>query len=88
VVLKLDIPKVDQKYLENFEKWCWRRMEKISRADHVTNEAILQRVEVEGSIIQIVKREKAAWICYILRRNCLLKHVVEAKMDGRTEVLG
>ena len=21
--------KVDQKYLENFEKWCWRRMEKI-----------------------------------------------------------
>jgi hypothetical protein len=21
---------VDQKYLENFEVWCWRRMEKIS----------------------------------------------------------
>jgi len=21
---------VDQKYLENFEMWCWRRMEKIS----------------------------------------------------------
>ena len=25
--------------------WCWRRMEKISRADRVTNEAVLQRVE-------------------------------------------
>jgi hypothetical protein len=22
--------KVDQKYLESFEVWCWRRMEKIS----------------------------------------------------------
>jgi hypothetical protein len=22
--------KVDQKYLESFEMWCWRRMEKIS----------------------------------------------------------
>jgi hypothetical protein len=25
--------KVDQKYLESFEMWCWRRMEKISWTD-------------------------------------------------------
>jgi hypothetical protein len=30
--------KVDQKYLESFEMWCWRRMEKISPAERVTNE--------------------------------------------------
>ena len=24
----------DQKYLESFEMWCWRRMEKISWTDH------------------------------------------------------
>jgi hypothetical protein len=29
--------KVDQKYLEHFEMWCWRRMEKISWTDHVRN---------------------------------------------------
>jgi hypothetical protein len=29
--------KVDQKYLESFEMWCWRRMEKISWSDHVRN---------------------------------------------------
>ena len=28
----------DQKYLESFEMWCWRRMEKISWTDHVRNE--------------------------------------------------
>jgi len=28
----------DQKYLENFEMWCWRRMEKISWNDRVRNE--------------------------------------------------
>ena len=28
----------DQKYLESFEMWCWRRMEKISWPDHVGNE--------------------------------------------------
>ena len=29
---------VDHKHLENFEMWCWRRMEKISWTDHVRNE--------------------------------------------------
>jgi hypothetical protein len=28
---------VDQKQLESFETWCWRRMEKISWNDHVKN---------------------------------------------------
>jgi len=31
----------DQKYLESFEMWCWRRMEKISWGDHVGNEEVL-----------------------------------------------
>jgi hypothetical protein len=29
--------KIDQKYLESFEMWCWRRMEKISWTDRVRN---------------------------------------------------
>ena len=33
----LTLQKVDQKYLESFEMWCWRRMEKISWTDRVTN---------------------------------------------------
>jgi len=32
---------VDQKQLESFEMWCWRRMEKISWTDHVRNEEVL-----------------------------------------------
>jgi hypothetical protein len=32
---------VDQKHLESFEMWHWRRMEKISWTDHVRNEEIL-----------------------------------------------
>ena len=28
----------DQKHLEIFKMWCWRRMEKISWTDHVRNE--------------------------------------------------
>ena len=32
---------VDQKQLESFEMWRWRRMEKISWTDHVRNEEVL-----------------------------------------------
>jgi hypothetical protein len=32
---------VDQKHLESFEMWCWRRKEKISWTDHVRNEEAL-----------------------------------------------
>ena len=30
----------DQKYLESFEMWCWRRMENISWTDHVRNDFV------------------------------------------------
>jgi hypothetical protein len=33
--------KVDKKYMERFEMWCRRRMEKIGWADHVRNEEML-----------------------------------------------
>ena len=36
---------VDQKHLESFEMWCWRRMEKISLTDRVRNEEVLLRVK-------------------------------------------
>jgi hypothetical protein len=30
-----------------------------------------------------LKRKKADWIGHILRRNCLLKHVIEGKMEKK-----
>jgi hypothetical protein len=80
--------KVDQKYLDSFEMWCWRRMEKISWADHVGNEEVLQRVTEERNILQTIKRRKANWTGHILHWNCRLKHITEGKIEGRTEVMG
>jgi hypothetical protein len=47
-------------------------MEKISWADHVRNE-VLQKIKDERNILQTIKRRKANWIGYILRRNGLSK---------------
>jgi hypothetical protein len=79
---------VDQKYLESFEMWYWRRMEKISWTDRVTNEEVLQRVKEERNIVHTIKRRKANWIGHISHRNCLLKHVIEGTLEGRIEMTG
>jgi hypothetical protein len=73
--------KVDQKYLESFEMWCWRRAEKISCTDRVRNEDVLHSVKEERNILLTIQRKKANWIGHILRRNCLLKHVIEGKIE-------
>jgi hypothetical protein len=61
--------KVDQKYLESFEMWCWTRTEKIIWTEHVRNEEELQRVKKERNVLQKIKRRKANLIGHILRRN-------------------
>jgi hypothetical protein len=53
---------VDQKLLEIFEMWCWRRMEKISWTDHVRNEDSLLRVEEQRNILHEIRKRKANWI--------------------------
>jgi hypothetical protein len=34
-----------------------------------------------------VKARKVNWIVYTFRRNCLLKHVIKGKIEGRLEVM-
>ena len=60
---------VDQKHLERFEMWCWRRMENISLTDHVRNDEELLRVEEQRNILHEISKRKANWIGHVLRRN-------------------
>jgi len=41
------------------------------------------RVQGDRNIPQITKRRKNTWIHHILLRNCLLKHVMGRKIQGR-----
>jgi hypothetical protein len=75
--------RVDDKYLESFEMWCWRRMEKIIRTDRVRKEEVLRRAKADRNVLQTMKRGNAKWIGHIWHRNCLLKHVIEGKVVGK-----
>jgi hypothetical protein len=53
----------------------------------VKNEEVLKRGKQEKPP-PYNKRRKADWIGVILRRNCLLKHIIEGKIKGKMEVTG
>jgi hypothetical protein len=63
-------------------------MEKFSWTDRVRNEEVLHRVKKERNIVQRLKMRKANWIGDILRRNRLLKHVIEERIEGRMTAKG
>jgi hypothetical protein len=54
----------------------------------VRNEEVLLRVSEQRNILHEIRKRKANWIGPILRRNCLLKEVIEGKIQGRIEVTG
>ena len=76
----------DQKRVESFEMWCWRRMVTISWTDHVRNKEVLLRVNEQRNILHEMRKRKTHWIGHILRRNYLLQQVVEGKIKGQIEV--
>ncbi|KDR18919.1 hypothetical protein L798_06657, partial [Zootermopsis nevadensis] len=75
--------KKERKYLESFEMWCWRRIEKIRWTDRVTNEEVLRRVNEQRSILQAITRRKANWLGHIMRRNGLLSDIIEGQVEGK-----
>jgi hypothetical protein len=60
----------------------------ISWTDRVRNEEVLHRVKGGRKVLRTIQKGKANWIGHILRRNCILKHITEGKLEGRIEVTG
>jgi len=56
-------------------------MEKISWTDRVKNKELLHTAEEERNTLQRITRREDNWVGHILRRNCLLKHALEEKME-------
>jgi hypothetical protein len=75
--------KEDIRKLEALEMWIWRRMEKISWTEKITNEEVLRRVGVERQLLNMLRNRKKSWIGHTLRHDGLLKEVIEGRMEGK-----
>lgn len=77
------IKKEDIKRLEAFEMWIWRRMEKVSWTEHITNEEVLQMVGEKRSLITTIRERQKNWVGHVLRGDSLLKEIIEGRMEGK-----
>ena len=75
----------EQRYLKSFEMWCWRRMEKKTWPQKVTNEQVFEHTGEKCTLINNILHRKANWNGHTLRINCLLHDIIEGQM---TEVKG
>ena len=76
------LKKEDIRKLEALEMWIWRRMERISWKDKISNEVVLERVGVKRDLMDMLRKRKKTWIGHVLRGDGLLKEVLEGRMEG------
>ena len=72
--------KLELKYVESFDMWCWRRMEKIKLPEKVTNEQVIKYIGEKRTLENNILGCKVNWIAHILRRNCPLHDAIEGQM--------
>jgi hypothetical protein len=51
------------------------------------NEEVIHRAKEKKSILHTINRRQANWIGLVLRRNCLLKHIIEENIEGGIKVM-
>ena len=52
----------EQKRLEAFEMWIWRRMERVKWADKIKNVVVLERVGEGRIMLELIKKIKRNWL--------------------------
>src|SRR6218665_3346527 len=72
--------KEDITRLEAFEMKVWRRMEKISWTEHISNE-VLKLVEGERSLLTIIRTRQRNLMGHIMTGDSLQREIIEGRMD-------
>ena len=51
--------KLERTYLDSFEMWYWRKMEKIKWSEKVSNEQVVQRIGEKRTLLNNIVRRKS-----------------------------
>ncbi|PZC74919.1 hypothetical protein B5X24_HaOG207024 [Helicoverpa armigera] len=63
--------------------WCWRRMERISWTERVTNEEVLNRVGTKRQLLQNIEYRRGKMIGHLICHDDFIKNIVEGKVEGK-----
>ncbi|KAJ4429016.1 hypothetical protein ANN_26012 [Periplaneta americana] len=67
----------EEKRIEAFEMWIWKRMESVKWTDRIRNEVVLEREDEERMILKLIRKTKRNWLGHWLKINYLLKDALE-----------
>ena len=56
------LKKEDERRLESFEMWVWRRMEKVKWTERRRNNKVLDMVGEERQILDEIRRRQKVWV--------------------------
>jgi len=49
---------------------------------NIKSEEVLRRSKEKRCFLHVIQRRKVNWNRHILRKNCLVKHFIEGKIEG------
>lgn len=78
------LTKTDRDRIEAFELSLWRKMERISWIDKVSNVNVLKRVDEQRQMLESNRQRKLRWLGHILRHDSFLGVIMEGRMLGNT----
>ena len=82
----MDQGKYEERVVNAFETWCWRRMLKIKLTARITNDEIFQRAKEERSLLKILKNGRHSWIGRVIRYNEFVVNILEGAVSGKKAV--
>ncbi|CAG9837259.1 unnamed protein product [Diabrotica balteata] len=79
------VNKIDLNRLDTFEKWCYRRILKVSWVEKIRNSTILERLSKTIEIIKSIKQRKLEYFGHVMRgpKYRLLQNIMQGKIAGK-----
>ena len=76
------LKKKEQKRIEAFEMWCWRRVLKVPWTAKMSNELVLIYTRPETSLLGLIRKQQLSYFGHIVRAEGMEKEVVMGKVGG------
>ena len=82
------VKKAEQRRIDAFELWCWRRLLKVTWTARRSNQSILKEISPEYSLEELMLKLKLQYFGYLMQRNWLIRKDPDAGKDWRQEEKG
>lgn len=75
---------IDERRLQAFEMWLYRRILRIPWSDRISNREVLRRIDQECHLVTTIKQRKIAYLGHLMRNEKykLIQKLIKAKIEG------